>query len=346
MKVSIIGAGNVGATVAYTLLVKGGCDAISIIDTNHDKAIGEADDLSHGLPLSKSVEIRAQGYEGVRDADVIVVTAGRNRRPGETRLDLARANVGIMEDIVRCMQPHYQDAKVIMVSNPVDILTEVVFQRMGIAKERLIGSGTVLDSSRLRYLLGREFAVDPRNVHAYVIGEHGDSAVAVWSMASLGQIPVVQYAPAGRLPLGPGDRKSIQEAVQNAGKAVIQHKGATYYAIALSVCSILEAIAGNERSVHTVSTHIDDFLGISNVSLSLPAVIARDGICELLPIQLDAQEQAGLRRSAGTLKHLLGELGYFRQPHNLVGVGAVGKGTAHRHAADHQSNVIDIPVLV
>ena len=343
MKVSIIGAGNVGATVAYTLLVKGGCDAISIIDTNQEKALGEAEDLSHGVSLSKSVEIRAQGYEGVRDADVIVVTAGRNRRPGETRLDLARANVGIMEDIVRCMQPHYQDAKV---SNPVDILTEVVFQRMGIAKERLIGSGTVLDSSRFRYLLGREFAIDPRNVHAYVIGEHGDSAVPVWSMASLGQIPVTQYAPAGRLPLGPGDRKRIQEAVQNAGKAVIQHKGATYYAIALSVCSILEAIAGNEHSVHTVSSHIDDFLGIPKVSLSLPAVIAREGIRELLPIQLDAQEQAGLRRSADTLKTLLAELGYLPEPHHQVGLDAAGEGTAHRHAGDPQVDVLEFQALV
>jgi len=277
---------------------------------------------------------------------VIVVTAGRNRRPGETRLDLARANVGIMEDIVRCMQPHYQDAKVIMVSNPVDILTEVVFQRMGIAKERLIGSGTVLDSSRFRYLLGREFAVDPRNVHAYVIGEHGDSAVPVWSMASLGQIPVTQYAPAGRLPLGPGDRERIHAAVQNAGKAVIQHKGATYYAIALSVCSILEAIAGNEHSVHTVSSHIDDFLGVSEVSLSLPAVIAREGIRELLPIQLDVQEQAGLRRSADTLKKLLAELGCRPGPRRPAGLDAAGEGAAHRHAGGWQAGVLDAEALV
>ena len=327
MKIAIIGAGNVGATVAYTLLVKGGCDAISIIDTNKDKAQGEADDLSHGLPLSESVEIRAEGYEGVADADVIVITAGRNRRPGETRFDLARANVGILEQILDSLRPHYRDSILIMVSNPVDILTEVAYQRMGIDKARVMGSGTVLDSSRFRYLLGREFAIDPRNVHAYVIGEHGDSAVPVWSMASLGQIPITRFAPAGGLPLGPWDRKRIQEAVQNAGKAVIQHKGATCYAIALSVCSILEAIAGNERSVHTVSSHIDAFLGVSNVSLSLPAVIGREGIRELLPIRLDAQEQAGLCRSAGTLKQLLADLGYLpdasRQV-NALEVEAVG----------------------
>jgi L-lactate dehydrogenase len=310
MKVAIIGAGNVGATVAYTLLVTGGCDAISIIDTNLDKAQGEAEDLSHGLPLSGNLEIRAEGYEGVGDADVIVVTAGRGRRAGENRLDLARANVAILEQILDSIRPHHRDAILIMVSNPVDILTEVAFQRMGIAKGRVIGSGTVLDSSRFRYLLGREFAIDPHNIHAYVIGEHGDSAVPVWSMASVGQVPVTQYAPAGRQPLAPIDRMRIQETMLTAGKAVIQRKGATYYAIALSVCRILEAVTGNERSVFTVSSRIDDFMGISGVCLSLPAVIAREGIRELLPISLDAGELAGLRRSAEVLKALLADLGY------------------------------------
>ena len=310
MKVAIIGAGNVGATIAYTLLVTGGCDAISIIDTNLDKAQGEAEDLSHGLPLSENVEIRAEGYEGVADADVIVVTAGRGRRAGENRLDLARANVAILEQILDSMRPYYRDSILIMVSNPVDVLTEVAYQRMGIPKGRVIGSGTVLDSSRFRYLLGREFAIDPRNIHAYVIGEHGESAVPVWSMASMGQIPITQYAPAGRQPLAPGERKRIQEAMLSAGKAVIQRKGATYYAIALSVCRILEAITGNGHSVFTVSSRIDDFLGISGVCLSLPAVIAREGIRELLPIQLDAGELAGLRRSAEILKAQLADLGY------------------------------------
>jgi L-lactate dehydrogenase len=310
MKIAIIGAGNVGATVAYTLLVTGGCDAISIIDTNKDKAQGEAEDLSHGLPLSENVEIRAEGYEGVADADVIVVTAGRGRRAGENRLDLARANVAILEQILDSMRPHYQDSILIMVSNPVDILTEVAYQRMGIAKGRVIGSGTVLDSSRFRYLLGREFAIDPRNIHAYIIGEHGDSAVPVWSMASMGQIPITKYASDGRQPLTAGDRKRIQEAVLNAGKAVIQHKGATFYAIALSVCRILEAVTGNGQSIFTVSSRIDDFLGISGVCLSLPAVISREGIRELLPIQLDAEELAGLRRSADVLKTMLVSLGY------------------------------------
>jgi L-lactate dehydrogenase len=215
-----------------------------------------------------------------------------------------------LEDILGNLRPHQQDAILLMVSNPVDILTEVAFQRMGMPKGRVMGSGTVLDSSRFRFLLGREFAIDPRNIHAHVIGEHGDSAVPVWSMASMGQIPITRYAPAGCRPLGPEERRRIQEAVLSAGKAVIQHKGATYYAIALSVCRILEAVTGNQQSILTVSSRIDDFLGISGVCLSLPAVVAREGIRELLPIQLDADELAGLHASAGVLKGFLAELGY------------------------------------
>jgi L-lactate dehydrogenase len=308
MKIAIVGAGNVGATLAYTLLVKGTCDAISVIDTNREKAQGEADDLSHGLPLAEKLEIRAEDYEGTADADVIVVTAGRNRKLGESRLDLAKANVAMLEDILDQLRAHVRDPILVMVSNPVDILTQVAHRRLGLPRGRI--TGTVLDSSRFRYLLGREFAIDPRNIHAYIVGEHGDSAVPVWSMASVGQIPVTQYAPAGRAPLTPEDRRRIEEAVLSAGKAVIQRKGATYYAIALAVSRILEAIAGNEQSVLTVSSPVEDFLGVSGVCLSLPAVLAREGIRELLPIRLDPGEQAALQRSARILKDFLGQLGY------------------------------------
>ena len=201
MKVAIVGAGNVGATLAYTLLLRDVATQVSLIDVNHEKALGEALDLSHGASYLDNAEIRAEGYEGVADADVVVLTAGRGRKPGESRLDLARGNAAITEEILAGIIPHYRGAVVIVVANPMDVLTYLAVKRLPAPPSKVIGSGTSLDSSRFRYLLGQEFDIDPRNIHAYVIGEHGDSSVPVWSMASLGQIPVNLYAPPGRSPL-------------------------------------------------------------------------------------------------------------------------------------------------
>ncbi|HSP06382.1 MAG TPA: L-lactate dehydrogenase [Acidobacteriota bacterium] len=310
MKVCIIGAGNVGATLAYTLLLKGEVDTISLIDSNAEKAIGEALDLAHGIPFAANATVTAEGYEGVANADVIVITAGRNRRADESRLDLARANTRIMEEITDHIKPHYHGAILIIVSNPMDVLTYVAYRRMGISKKHIFGSGTVLDTSRFRYLLGKEFDVDPRNIHAYIIGEHGDSSVPVWSMASFGQIPVLQYSAPGRSLGSSEDRERIARSVVTAGKEVIQRKGATFYAIALSVSRILEGIFGNEKSIFTVSSYIEDYYGISGVCLSLPAVITRDGIREILPIRLTVAEQEQLSHSADVLKDIIREVGY------------------------------------
>ncbi len=310
MKVAIIGAGHVGATVAYTLLVKGEADVISIIDINREKAKGEAQDLRHGVAFAGQVDIKAEGYEGVRDADVIVITAGRNRKPNETRLDLAKANVRIIEDIVDHIKPHYTGSVILVVSNPMDVLTYVTYKRMGISKQKVFGSGTTLDSSRLRHLLGQAFDVDPRSIHAMVIGEHGDSAVPVWSSATIGQTPITQYTPAGREPLTNEELEQLKQRVLLSGKHVIERKGATYYGIALSVTRVLEAIIGNERSVFTVSSFMDGLHGIEDVCLSLPTVLHREGIREILPVAMDEEELAGLRRSAEVLKTILKELGY------------------------------------
>ncbi len=310
MKVAIIGAGNVGATLAYTLLLQDAASRVSLIDVNREKALGEALDLAHGASYLDNVDIRAEGYEGVADADVIAITAGRARREGESRLDLARGNVAIMEDILAGIAPHYRGAVVIVVSNPMDVLTYVAVKRLAAPHTKVIGSGTALDSSRFRYLLGLEFAIDPRNIHAYVIGEHGDSSVPVWSMASLGQIPLTRYAPPGRAPLDEADRERIRQAVVVAGRDVIQRKGATFYAVALSVARVIEAILDDEKSVVTVSSYIDGYEGISDVCLSLPAVVARDGIREVLPIVLDDTEKGQLAASAAALKAVVRQLGY------------------------------------
>ena len=309
MKVAIVGAGNVGATLAYTLLLRDVATRVSLVDVNHEKALGESLDLSHGASYLDNAEIRAEGYEGVADADVIVLTAGRGRKPGESRLDLARGNAAITEEILAGIIPQYRGAVVIVVANPMDVLTYLVVKRLPAPPSRVIGSGTALDSSRFRYLLGQEFDIDPRNIHAYVIGEHGDSSVPVWSMASLGQIPVNLYAPPGRVPLDDGARARIHQAVVSAGKEVIQRKGATFYAVALSVARIIEAVLDDEKSVLTVSTYIEQLGPIADVCLSLPAVVGRDGIREVLPIVLDDEEQDKLAASAAALKEIIAQLG-------------------------------------
>ncbi|HNX51609.1 MAG TPA: L-lactate dehydrogenase [Thermoanaerobaculaceae bacterium] len=310
MKVAIIGAGNVGATMAFTLLVRDVASRVSLIDVNREKALGEVLDLAHGASYLDNAEIRAEGYEGVADADVIAITAGRGRKPGESRLDLARGNAAIMEEILAGITPHYRGAVVIVVSNPMDVLTYVAVKRLPAPPTKIIGSGTSLDSSRFRYLLGQEFGIDPRNIHAYVIGEHGDSSVPVWSMASLGQIPVTRYAPPGGVPLDAAGRERIHQAVVMAGKEVIQRKGATFYAVSLSVSRIIEAILHDERSVLTVSSYLERFEDITDVCLSLPAVVGRDGIREVLPIVLDQTERARLVASAAGLKEVIRQLGY------------------------------------
>ncbi|HPC84482.1 MAG TPA: L-lactate dehydrogenase [Thermoanaerobaculaceae bacterium] len=310
MKVAIIGAGNVGATLAYTLVVKDVANQVSLIDVNPEKALGEVLDLAHGASYLDNVDIRAEGYEGVADADVIAITAGRGRKPGESRLDLARGNAAIMEEVLAGLAPHYRGAVVIVVSNPMDVLTYVAVRRLAAPPTKIIGSGTSLDSSRFRYLLGREFDIDPRNIHAYVIGEHGDSSVPAWSMASLGQIPVTRYAPPGRAPLDEAARSRIHQAVVAAGREVIQRKGATFYAVALSVARIIEAVLDDERSVLTVSSYIERWGEIEDVCLSLPAVVGRAGIREVLPIVLDDTERRQLAASAASLREIIRQLGY------------------------------------
>lgn len=310
MKVAIIGAGNVGATLAYTLLLHDVAPRVSLIDINPEKAVGEVLDLAHGASYLDNIDIRAEGFEGVADADVIAITAGRPRKAGESRLDLARGNLQVLEEVLKGIAPHYNGSVVVVVSNPVDILTYVAVKRLAASHAKIIGSGTALDSSRFRYLLGQQFGIDPRSIHAYVIGEHGDSSVPVWSMANLGQIPVTRYAPQGQAPLDAAARDRIHRSVVTAGKDVIKRKGATFYAVSLSVARIIEAVLHDERTLLTVSSYIDGFSDISDVCFSLPAVIGREGIREVLPIALDDTERRQLAASADSLKRMLRELGY------------------------------------
>lgn len=311
MKIAIIGAGNVGATIAYTLATQGVANDVSLIDLNGDKAYGEILDIAHGGAVSEQVNLRAEGYEGLENADIIVHAAGRGRKPGESRLDLARGNIKITEGIIGKIKKHYNGRSLILVvTNPMDILTYVVHKRMGIDRSRVFGSGTVLDSSRFKYLLSSHFKVSPRNLHAIVIGEHGDSAVPFWSAASIGPVLLSDYPSREHPRLSDEDRARISADVVAAGQEVIKRKGATFYAISMSVTRIIKAIANDENRLLCVSSYIEDLHGVRDVCLSLPAIVGKDGIREILALPLSPDETAALQRSAATLKAMLKEVDY------------------------------------
>jgi len=311
MKIVIIGAGHVGATIAYTLATGGIASDVSLIDLDADKAYGEILDIAHGGAVSEQVNLRAEGYEGLEDADLIVHAAGRGRKPGESRLDLAKGNIKITENIIGKVKEHYNGRSLILVvTNPMDILTYVTYKRMGVDKGRIFGSGTVLDSSRFKYLLCSHFKVSPRNMHAMVIGEHGDSAVPVWSAACIGPVLLSDYPSPERPRLSADDRARISVDVVQAGQEVIKRKGATFYAISMSVARIIKAVASDENRVLCVSSYIEDLHGVNDVCLSLPAIVGKDGIREILALPLSPDEKAGLQKSAAGIKAMLREVGY------------------------------------
>ena len=311
MKVVIIGAGHVGATIAYTLATRGIVSDVSLIDLDRDKADGEILDIAHGGAVYEHVNLRAEGYEGLENADLIVHAAGRGRKPGESRLDLAKGNIKITEAIMDNVKQHYNGRSlVLVVTNPMDVLTYVCYKRMGIDKGRIFGSGTVLDSSRFKYLLCNHFNVSPRNMHAMVIGEHGDSAVPVWSAACIGPMLLSEYPSADRPLLSAEDRARISADVIVAGQEVIKRKGATFYAISMSVARIIKAVADDENRVMCVSSYIENLHGVNDVCLSMPSVMGKDGIREILALPLPPEELAALQRSAAGLKAMLKEVEY------------------------------------
>ncbi|MFZ0390382.1 MAG: L-lactate dehydrogenase [Calditrichia bacterium] len=310
MKAAIIGAGNVGSSIAYALLIKGRVSDIALIDINEEKARGEALDLSHGGSFVQASEIEQTGFSGCRDADIIVITAGQNRKPDETRLDLIRKNAGIYDQIIPKILEYNDDPLLIIVSNPVDVLTYYTLQITGLNPDRVIGSGTVLDSSRFRYSLSKDYGIDPRNVHAYIIGEHGASAVPVWSRTNIAGMPILEYCHICAGPCREDHRERIFREVVDAGKEVIQRKGATFYAVALAVERIIAAVVRDENSVLTVSRIVEDYYGISQVCFSLPYIINRKGIVRPLHLTLNDMETEQLRKSAEVLQNYNSKLQY------------------------------------
>lgn len=307
-KISIIGAGNVGSSFAFALMVRGLAREIAIIDNNKEKALGECMDLNHGLSFTHPTTIYSCGYEGCANSDIVVITAGARQKPGQTRIDLVHINVEIFKEIVSNVIKYAKDAILLVVTNPVDILSYVTFKISGLPANRVIGSGTVLDTSRFRYLISEHCQVDPRNVHAYIIGEHGDTELPVWSNASIGGMKIEQYCPLCKN-FGRCEQKNrlenLFEQVKTSAYKIIAAKGATYYAIALALVRITEAILRDENSLLPVSTLVQDYYGVSDVYLSLPSIVNRNGVEHILKIELSNKEQEQFKHSAQTLKEVI-----------------------------------------
>ena len=310
-KITILGAGNVGATIAYTLAVAGTCSEIILVDINKAKAEGEAMDIRQGLAFGQTVNIRAGEYEDAKDSDIVIVTLGIARRPGQTRIDLAQTNVNIIKDVIPKVAKVAPDAVYVAVSNPVDIITYAIIKNSGIPHRQIIGSGTMLDSSRLRSMLAEHVGLNIKNIHAYVFGEHGDTSMIPWSLAAIAGMKMDDYCMhvcSNENRCGKGALRDIEENVRTAGAEVIKRKGATFYAIALSVRKICDVILRNSDSVLTVSGLVNNRYGITDVCLSLPFIVGGNGIKgELSPKLLPSEEEL-LHKSADSLKEIISTL--------------------------------------
>jgi L-lactate dehydrogenase len=308
-RVAIVGAGNVGATFAYALLLSGLAAEIVLIDANREKAEGEAMDLNHTVPFAHPTRIWAGDYPDCAGATVTVVTAGANQRPGETRLDLARKNAAIFRQVVPQIAEHNPDGILLVATNPVDVLTYAAWKLSKLPARRVIGSGTILDTARFRYLLSEHFGVDARSVHAFIVGEHGDSEVPVWSLANIAGMRLPDfYAASGLIDDQPA-MDEIFHRTRDAAYQIIGLKGATYYAVAAGLMRIVEAILRDQSTVLSVSSLIDEYHGIRDVCLSLPTVVDRGGVERVLRLQLDPSEIEALGRSADVLKSTIAHVG-------------------------------------
>ncbi|AEC02841.1 L-lactate dehydrogenase [Parasphaerochaeta coccoides] len=306
-KIIVVGAGRVGEAIAYTLVLGRQASEIVMIDIDKGRAEGSAHDIGHGLAYHSQVTIRQGGYEECADA-AIIITAGLARKPGQTRLDLARTNVAIIKDITRNVMKYAENPIFVVTSNPVDIMTYVIQKESGVASSRVIGSGTVLDTARFRYILGKRFNINIEDVYAYVLGEHGDSQVLVWEGASIAGIPLKDYARQAGIDLA-AEAPQIEVDVKTAGAQVISQKGATFYGIALNTAKIVAAIMDNDNAILPVG-HVltKEVYGIKDVVISVPCVINEGGIVRALEIPLAPEELSALRKSADMLKAFTGEV--------------------------------------
>lgn len=301
-KITIIGAGFVGSTTAFAIMNSGLASEIVIVDINKEKAEGEAMDLSHGASFVSPVNIIAGDYSHSANSDIVIITAGANQKPGETRIDLVDKNIKVFKGIIPEVVKYSPNAILLVVSNPVDILTYITYKLSGFPKERVIGSGTVLDTSRLKYMLSKHFDVDARNIHTYIMGEHGDSEIATWSLTNIAGMNVDQYCSQICHSCDGSFKYKIHGEVKNAAYNVIDRKGATYYAVALAITRIVEAILGDENSILTVSTLLEGQFGVDGLFLGVPAIVGKEGVKKIIEVPLNQEEIGSFQNSAKSLK--------------------------------------------
>jgi len=291
-------------------MIGGTTSEIVLIDVNEKKLNGEVLDLNHGISFVPPVKIYAGTYDDCRDSDIVIITAGVGQKPGETRLDLLKRNIKVFQSIVPRITAVNKDCIILVVTNPVDILTYATLKISGLPPHRVIGSGTVLDSARFKYLLSRHCHVAQQNVHAYIIGEHGDTEVAAWSITHIAGMPIEEYCLGCESPCAKEEKQRIFEEVKNSAYKIIEGKGATYYAVGLAVRRIVEAILRDENSILPVSSLMQGYYGVNDVCLSLPSLVNRNGVSKVLKLPLSNEEIAQFQHSADVLKQSLREIGY------------------------------------
>ncbi|MBC5626264.1 L-lactate dehydrogenase [Clostridium sp. NSJ-49] len=304
-KISIIGAGSIGATTAFALLQKGIAREIVINDINQEKALGEVMDLMHGSSLCKPCNVTLGTIEDTKDSDVVIITAGLNQKPGETRLDLVDKNYGIFKDFIPKIAKASPNAILLVVSNPVDILAYMTYKLSGFPKERVIGSGTVLDTARLRSLLGKYFEIDGRTIDGFVMGEHGDSEFVPWSSLRVGTIPVKSFSEQNSIEWDCETEKVIAEDVKNCAYEVINRKGATAFAVAVALVRIVEALLRDEKTILTVSTLLNDYCGVSDTYLSVPTIVGKNGVEKVLKVDFSDEEKEKFTSSARIMREYI-----------------------------------------
>ncbi len=311
MKTGVVGAGMVGATAAYALVMRGVGREVVLVDKSAKRALAEADDILHAVPFAHPLQITTGDYSALRGCRAVVVAAGVAQRPGESRLELLGRNAAVFHEVIPSILDNAPDAVLIIATNPVDIMTHVaagLAAAMGVAPGRVFGSGTTLDTARFRALLGQRLGVDPQYAHAYVVGEHGDSEVLAWSSVRVGGMSLDDFCALRGIDLDPETRADIDQRVRRAAYRIIEGKGATYYGIGSALARIVEVVLGDERAVLTVCAPLAQAAGVADVTLALPRLVGGGGVMATLSLPLSDQEEADLRRSAAIIRGAIADL--------------------------------------